>query len=67
VKECKIPTESSMAIVKPIFKKGDNSYCSNYRGISLLGSCYKIYLKIITRRFQTITECLVEESQNGIR
>jgi sulfur relay (sulfurtransferase) complex TusBCD TusD component (DsrE family) len=54
-KEFKIPAEWSKAVVKPIFKKGYCSYCSNYRGIRLLVSRYNIYSNIVIMRFQTVS------------
>ena len=41
--------------------------CSNYRGISLLNSGYKIYTKIIAQCFKTISEAILLEEQNGSR
>ncbi|KAL4154176.1 hypothetical protein QTP88_002009 [Uroleucon formosanum] len=37
----KIPTDWNMAIICPIFKKGDPAKVENYRGISLLDTSYK--------------------------
>jgi hypothetical protein len=54
-KEFKIPAEWSKAVVKPIFKKGCCSYCSNYTGIRLLAPGYKIYSNIVLMRFQTVS------------
>ena len=39
----------------------------NYRGITNLNSGYKIYGKIITQRFKTISEAILLEEQNGFR
>jgi sorting nexin-29 len=50
----------------PIQKSKRND-CSNYRGISLLNSGYKIYAKIITQRFKTISEAILREERNGFR
>jgi hypothetical protein len=38
------PYEWSIAIIKPILKKGDRSSCENYRCISLSMAAYKIYI-----------------------
>ena len=58
--------EWGQARVKCLFKKGKRDDCSNYRGISLLNSGYKIYTKIITL-FKTISEVILLEEQSGFR
>jgi len=46
----KIPTDWNMAIICPIFKKGDPAKVENYRGISLLDTSYKVLsLTILSR------------------
>jgi len=40
---------------------------TNYRGISLLNSGYNIYGRIITQRFETISEAILLEEENGFR
>jgi sorting nexin-29 len=67
VREKSIPEEWGQARVKCLFKTGERNNCSNYRGISLLNSGYKIYAKIITQRFKTISETTLLEKQNGFR
>jgi sorting nexin-29 len=66
-RERSIPEEWGQARVKSLFKKGKRDDCSNYRGISLLNSGYKIYDKIITQRFKTISEAILLVEQNGFR
>jgi hypothetical protein len=41
------PEEINIAVVIPVHKKGSRNDCGNYRGKSLLNSCYKIYSKIL--------------------
>ena len=48
-KEC-IPSAWRMAVIIPVFKKGDKTVCSNYRGISLLNIALKILEAVILRR-----------------
>jgi len=48
-------------------QKSKRDDCSNYRGVSLLNSGYKIYATIITQRFKTIPEAILLEEQNGFR
>ena len=37
-----LPEQGKKLIVLPIYKKGDKTDCSNYRGILLLSTTYKI-------------------------
>jgi hypothetical protein len=42
-----LPHQWKESIAVPIHKKGDKTNCSNYRGISLLSSSYKILSNIL--------------------
>ncbi len=55
-----------MAIVKPIYKRGDRSVCGNYRGISLLTAGYKVCTRILSERPKPIADTIISE-QNGFR
>ena len=39
----------------------------NYRGISILNTCYKIYSKILNMKLQNYSEIFMTETQNGFR
>jgi hypothetical protein len=41
-----IPEEWKNSIVIPTYKKSDKPKVENYRGISLLNVCYKMYSRI---------------------
>ena len=62
-----IPEEWQNAIIIPIFKKGDKTDPKNYRGISLLNSCYKIYAKILNGKLKLYSENFLDEEQCGFR
>ena len=49
-KKEKLPEEWKESIIVPIQKKGDKTDCSNYRGISLLLTTYKIVSNILLSR-----------------
>jgi len=42
-----LPEERKESIIVPIYKKGDKTDCSNYRGISLLPTMYKILSNVL--------------------
>ena len=66
-KERSIPEEWGQARVKFLFQKVKSYDRLKYRGIDLVNSGYRIYGKIITQRFKTISEEILLEEQNGFR
>jgi hypothetical protein len=44
-----LPHQRKGSTAVPIHKKGDKTDCSNYRGISLLSTEYKIFIILLTR------------------
>jgi hypothetical protein len=40
------------SIVIPMYKKGDKQKVENYRAISLLNACYKLYSKILSKKLK---------------
>ena len=49
----------------PIYKKGDKTECSNYRGISLLPNMYKILSNILLSRLTPYAEVIRGDHQCG--
>jgi hypothetical protein len=45
-----LPDQWKESIIVPVHKKGDKTDCSNYRGISLLSTLYKILSNILLSR-----------------
>lgn len=62
-----MPEEWRVAILCPIFKKGDKTICENYRGIGLLNIVYKMLSKILSNRLRPFMEEQVGEYQVGFR
>jgi len=64
----KLPTDWNMAIIYPIFKKGDPVKVENYRGISLLDTNYKVLsLKIFSSLEKYATDIIGEYQSGFIR
>jgi len=63
----KMPSEWNKSIICPIYKNGEKSECSNYRGISLLNTVHKILATAINNRLKTYAEDLLSQEQNGFR
>lgn len=63
----KIPNQWKEALIIPLHKKNDKTDCNNYRGISLLNTCYKILSLLILKRIETYTTGRIGEYQAGFR
>jgi len=48
-------------------KEEERSECSNYRGISLLNTAYKILATALNNRLKTYAAGLLSQEQNGFR
>ena len=66
-KSVTVPKEWQTGVVVPLFKKGDQRVCVNYRGITLLSLPGKVYSKVLERRVRPIVEPRIEEVQCGFR
>ena len=62
-----IPDDWNQCIICPVFKKGDPTDCSNYRGISLLNGAYKVFSNILYSRLLPYAEANIGEYQSGFR
>jgi sorting nexin-29 len=55
------------SIIVPVHKKGDKIDCSNYRGISLLSTSYKILSNILLSRLSPYIDEIIGDHQCGFR
>ena len=62
-----IPEEWKLAVIVPIYKKGDKMDCANYRGISLLNTTYKVFAYVLYQRLLPYAEENIGEYQCGFR
>ena len=62
-----LPEEWKESIIVPIYKKGDKTDCSNYRGISLLPTMHKILSNILLSRLTPYAEEIIADHQCGFR
>jgi hypothetical protein len=62
-----LPHQWKEPIVVPIHKKGDKTDCSNYRGISLLSTSYKILSNILLARLTPYADEITGDHQCGFQ
>jgi hypothetical protein len=62
-----LPHQWKESIVVPVHKKGDETDCSNYRGISLLATSYKILSNIFLVRLTPYADEIIGDHQCGFR
>lgn len=62
-----MPRRWKESVIYPVFKKGDKTICSNYRGIALLDAAYKIFATCLRNKIGKLTEELLGEYQAGFR
>jgi len=64
-----LPKEWKTLIIVPIYKKGDQSDCNNYREISLLLICYKVKSNILLTRQNVYVQVdeIIGDHQCGFR
>jgi hypothetical protein len=55
------------SIIVPIYKKGDKTDYSNYRGISLLSTSYKMLSDILLSRLISYVDEIIGDHQCGFR
>ena len=60
-----LPEEWKELIIVPIYKKHDKTECSNYSGISLLPTMYKILSNILLSKFISYAQEISGDHQCG--
>jgi hypothetical protein len=53
------------SVIVPVYKKGDKTDCSDYRGISLFSATYKILSNILLSRSTPYAEEIIGDHQYG--
>jgi hypothetical protein len=62
-----LPDVRKESIIVSVYKKVDKADCSNYRGISLLSTTYKILTSNLLSRLTTYSEEITEDHQCGFQ
>jgi sorting nexin-29 len=62
-----LPHQWKESIVVPVHRKGDKTNCSNYQGISLLSTSYKILSNILLARLTSYADEIMGGYQRGFR
>uniref|UniRef100_A0A1B0CNV0 Reverse transcriptase domain-containing protein n=1 Tax=Lutzomyia longipalpis TaxID=7200 RepID=A0A1B0CNV0_LUTLO len=60
-----MPADWKIGVICPIFKKGDITKCSQYRGITLLSTAYKIFSSILLGRIAPYAQAAIGNYQCG--
>lgn len=63
--ECKVPRDWSNAVLIPIPKKGNLSYCDSWHGIAPFEVVGKVVARILQARLQKVAEEELPDSQCG--
>ena len=63
----RLPDQWKEALIVPVFKKGDRKACTNYRGISLICTAYKVLSDILRQRLTPLAEEILGDYQCGFR
>ncbi|KAI3362094.1 hypothetical protein L3Q82_012420 [Scortum barcoo] len=58
--------EWQTGVVVPLFKKGDQRVCSNYRGVTLLSLPGKVYARVLERRIRPDSRTLGFRRNNAV-
>jgi hypothetical protein len=62
-----LPEEWKESIIVPAYKKSDKTDCSNYRGISLVSTTYKILSSILLSNLTPYAEGIWGDQQRGFQ
>jgi hypothetical protein len=62
-----VPHQWKKSVLVPVHKTGDKTDCSNYRGISLLSTSYKILSNILLARLTPYAEEIIGDHHCGFR
>jgi hypothetical protein len=62
-----LPDQWKESIIVPVHKKGDKTDCSNYRGIPLLSTSYKILSIILLSRLRPYIDKIIGDHQCGFQ
>jgi hypothetical protein len=62
-----LPHQWKESIVVPVCKKGDKTDCSNYRGLSLLSTSYKILSNIFLSRLTPYADGIIGDHHCGFQ
>lgn len=61
------PEDWQTGVIVPIYKKGSEKECSNYRGITLLSLPSKVYAKVLLKRLKVVVDNEIQDEQCGFR